>query len=90
MFWISYYIKILFWCLNYFQAVDIDEELDLEGRPSRFTRVQLLSNYKGDCESDATKLNNDGRKEAQKNNRVSKKWRKTGMKALSADFRDTF
>ena len=73
-----------------FQAVDIDEELDLEGRPSRFSRVQLLSNHKGDCETATTEPNTDKRKETQKTNRGSKRWRKTGMKALSADFRDTF
>ena len=73
-----------------FQAGDIDEELDLEGRPSRFSRVELPSNQQSDCETGSIEPNTDNRKEAQKNNRSSKKWRKTGMKVLSADFRDTF
>ena len=73
-----------------FQAGDIDEELDLEGRPSRFSRVEIPSNQQGDSETGTIEPNADKRKEAQKNNRSSKKWRKTGMKALSVDFRDTF
>ena len=67
----------------YFQAEDIVEELDLEGRPSRFNRVQIYHEDKNNsAENPKAKHQDDMNR--------SKKWRKTGIKALSSDFRDTF
>ena len=67
----------------YFQAQDIVEELDLEGRPSRFNRVQIYREDKNDSAENPKPKHQDDM------NR-SKKWRKTGIKSLSSDFRDTF
>ena len=67
----------------YFQAEDIVEELDLEGRPSRFNRVQIYREDKNNsAENPKTKHQDDMNR--------SKKWRKTGIQALISDFRDTF
>lgn len=64
------------------KALDMDEELDLEGRPSRFN--SLLETSNGDSLTSGPAL-----PEHHKRNK-SKKWRKTGMKALSNDPRDYF
>ena len=69
--------------MMYFQAEDIVEELDLEGRPSRFNRVQIYREDKNNlAPSPETKHPDDMNR--------PKKWRKTGIKSLSTDFRDTF
>jgi len=65
------------------KATDIEEELDLEGRPSRFNN--LLSPDEGFAEY----IEGEGNPKESTRKR-SQKWRKTGMKTLSTDFRDVF
>ena len=71
--------------LQILQALDMEEELDLEGRPSRFTNVLIQSSYEDDSVPDASKA-----KKEETRTKQSKKWRKTGIKLLSTDFRDNF
>ena len=66
------------------QAQDMEEELELEGRPSRFNRALLETSYDNDS------ANNDTEDVERHKRKKSQKWRKTGIKSLSTDFRDTF
>ena len=70
--------------LKILQAQDMEEELELEGRPSRFNGP-LLQNW---CDNDSEK--NDPDDVEHHKRKKSQKWRKTGIKLLSSDFRDTF
>ena len=72
----------------------MDEELDLEGRPSRFTRIILHhlheTNEKWRDGNDKVVVSNSRNADDDKGKATRQKWRKTGTKVLSADFRDNF
>ena len=63
----------------------MEDELDMEGRPSRFSKILSHSSDTGDC------LNNPGTQKVEEYRpNQCKRWRRTGMKILSKDFRDSF
>ena len=63
----------------------MEEELDLEGRPSRFNSTLLTSNYVNGSIPDSTGITKEETK-----TKKSQKWRKTGIQSLNTDFRDNF
>ena len=67
------------------QALDIEEELDLEGRPSRFNSTIIQPNLQNGEQS-----NSSGAEKEEFTRKKSQKWRKTGVQSLNTDFRDTF
>ena len=65
------------------KATDIEEELDLEGRPSRFNNLHSVDERFDENTEGEVQMKSNTRKKSQK-------WRKTGMKTISTDFRDVF
>jgi len=65
------------------KATDIEEELDLEGRPSRFNTLHSMDEGFDENTEGEVRIKSNTRKKSQK-------WRKTGMKTISTDFRDVF